>query len=227
MNKHLKILIVEDDVLISEHLKMILEDLGHSVSNVCYSFKDAVNSLNTDIPDFAFLDIRMNGIDEGIEVAKELNKIKVPFVFLTSFSDKQTLMDAIIQNPIGYILKPFSKDDITKIITKIYELLQIDFIEVGNSNKINRIKINEILFLKSDNVYVEVVCNSNKYVVRGKLNELHEKLPKNKFLRVNQSYVINIDKVKTIQRSNVQISNIEIPLSKKYRQEILEYFQPK
>ncbi len=224
MTNELKILIVEDDVLISEHLKMILENFNQRVLGVCASLNEFNEIVNQVLPDFVFLDIRMNGVDEGIEIAKILNLNNIPFCFLTSFSDKKTLMDAVIQKPAGYIVKPFSIDDIKKIVDAAINLIQDQFLEIGNSNKINRIKFKDILWLKSDNVYVEIVCSNDKFVTRAKLNDLHDKLPKNIFVRTNQSYIINVNEVKTITNNSIFINDYELPVSKKYKNELKEFF---
>ena len=117
-----KVLIAEDDVLISEHLKMIVEEMGHQVVDISSCLKDALNYLLTAMPDVALLDIRMHGVDEGIEIAKHLKSIKIPFVFITSFSDKNMLMNAVMQQPAGYVLKPYSKKDILTVFNRFYEL---------------------------------------------------------------------------------------------------------
>jgi DNA-binding LytR/AlgR family response regulator len=218
-----KILIVEDDVLISEHLKMIVEDLNYDVIDICSSLKSALKSLKSKTPDIAFLDIRMNGIDEGIEVAKELKKLEIPFIFITSFSDKKTLLAAVAQQPVGYIVKPYNKEDVVLTLNTAMQSFEEQFIYIGSVRSKERVRIKDIKWLMSENVYVELQTDNQKYICRAKLNDIHSLLPKH-FLRVNQSYVINSQLVKSIKTDVVILDDIEISLSKKYRKEFLSNF---
>lgn len=220
-----KILIVEDDVLISEHLSMILEDLNYEVIGICPSMESAIELLKFEEPDFALLDIRMNGIDEGIKVAEHLNILGIPFAFVTSFSDKKTLMDAVLQKPIGYVVKPFEEEDVIKVIENANMVLQENFLEIIKAQSVQRIAYNNILYLKSDNVYVEIYTKQKKYLVREKLSDLIERLPSSKFVRTNQSYCVNIASVKEVEGNEIQIMETKIPLSKKYRSGFFQIFR--
>ena len=86
MNKT-KILIAEDDVLISEELSDILIGLGYDVVGIAEDYEAAVNILEVTPPDIAILDINMQGREQGFEIATYLNEIaSVPFLFLFCFS---------------------------------------------------------------------------------------------------------------------------------------------
>ncbi len=215
------ILIVEDDVLISEHLKMIIENFGYRISSVCPSLKSAENFIQRNKPDFAFVDIRLNGKDEGIEVGKIFNKLEIPFSFVSSFSDKNMILEATLQKPIAYLVKPFTADEINLIIKKAEEIIKSEYLLIGNSQKIERIKIKNINWLRSENVYVEIITADKKYVTRDKLSNLNEKLPQQHFVRINQSYIVNLEKISKIQNNSIFINGSELPLSRKYRKNVL------
>ena len=121
-----KFLIVEDEVLISEHLKSILIGLNHQVTDICSSLKTAIESIHNFQPDIALLDIHMHGEDQGIAVAKHLKKLQIPFIFITSFSDKKTIQSAIREHPKGYILKPFSTIEIQEVINNEFKFKYFD-----------------------------------------------------------------------------------------------------
>lgn len=104
-----RILIVEDEPLIAEDIATALKSNDFDVSAVVYSKEDALAELKNNTPDMVLLDINLNGGEEGIEIAKIINeKYSLPFVFLTSYSDKLTLLHAKNTEPAGYIVKPFS-----------------------------------------------------------------------------------------------------------------------
>lgn len=214
-----KILILEDEVVIAEHLTMILEDLGYVIISVCESTEEVLKALQIDTPDLALLDIRLNGVDEGIRVAEYLRNENIPFAFVTSFSDKKTLMDAVMQHPIGYVLKPFEEEDIAKVLENAKQILEQEYLEIVKAQSAQRIAIKDIIYLKSDNVYIEVHTVQKKVLIREKLSTIIEKLPEKQFARTNQSFCINLTFVKEVEGNEVVLQGVteKIPLSKKYR----------
>lgn len=107
------ILIVEDDAIIAEDLKDILLSAGYVVTGVAANAKRAEELLSFRLPDLVLLDITLKQNSTGIEVARMINmKYQVPFIYITSYSDQQTMDEAIVTEPIGYIIKPFQSKDI-------------------------------------------------------------------------------------------------------------------
>ena len=112
-----RILIVEDETIIAEDLLDTLEDLGYDVCSVCYDSETALQELYRCKPDLALLDITIRGLKDGIEVAQIINKNhQIPFIYLTSHSDRVTLNRAKHTRPRGYIVKPFKDRDLISSI---------------------------------------------------------------------------------------------------------------
>lgn len=110
------ILIVEDQPLIAQDIAFTLEDAGYSISEIAHNSKKAIEALRQNTPDFIILDIDLNSEITGVEIAKLINQqYKLPFVYLTSFSDRATIESVKSTNPMGYIVKPF--DEKTLIAT--------------------------------------------------------------------------------------------------------------
>ena len=108
-----KILIVEDEPLIAEDLSMIIQKAGYQVVGVANDSGTALDYLHNRNPDLALLDIALNSGLTGIEIGEIINeKYEIPFIFITSFSDKHTLEKVKYLYPDGYIVKPFKKKDI-------------------------------------------------------------------------------------------------------------------
>ncbi|MEL6988939.1 MAG: response regulator, partial [Bacteroidota bacterium] len=106
MTKKKKILIVEDEASIAMDLQSILEESGYDADDVAYSYNQAVNLLASNLPDLALLDIALKGRENGLDVARVIKeKYKIPFVFLTSFSDAETVAQAVDLKPNGYLVK--------------------------------------------------------------------------------------------------------------------------
>jgi len=102
-----EILIVEDESLVAESLKTILEDFGYKVPLYVSSGEDAIKKLEKIKPDLILMDIVLEGKLDGIETAKLITKeYDLPVIYLTAHSDEKTIKRAKITEPFGYITKP-------------------------------------------------------------------------------------------------------------------------
>ena len=110
MSNKLKILIVEDEPVIAENISIYLDNNDFEVSAIAYDSDEAFLQLKNNTPDAAILDINLESDKDGIDVAAYINKeIQIPFLFLTSYSNKNTLDKAKQVKPSGYIVKPFNE----------------------------------------------------------------------------------------------------------------------
>jgi DNA-binding NarL/FixJ family response regulator len=106
----LRILIVEDEPVIAENISMYLDNADFEVSGIAYDSIEAKEQLLTNTPDAAILDVNLESEQDGIDIAGYINeKFQLPFLFLTSYSDKETLERAKKVKPSGYIVKPFNE----------------------------------------------------------------------------------------------------------------------
>lgn len=106
----LRILIVEDEPVIAENISMYLDNADFEVSGIAYDSIEAKEQLVTNTPDAAILDVNLESGEDGIDIAGYINeKFQLPFLFLTSYSDKETLKRAKKVKPSGYIVKPFNE----------------------------------------------------------------------------------------------------------------------
>lgn len=108
-----KILIIEDEAIIAEEIKMTLEGLGHKVVGIIMNGDKAVSLLPNIEADLVLLDIQIRGTVSGIDLAHLIRRThQIPFVFLTAFSDADTLAKVKETLPYGYIVKPFDETDL-------------------------------------------------------------------------------------------------------------------
>lgn len=106
----LRILIVEDEPVIAENISMYLDNADFEVSGIAYDSSEAEEQLLHNTPDAAILDVNLGSESDGIDIAELINhKYQLPFLFLTSYSDKETLQRAKAVQPSGYIVKPFNE----------------------------------------------------------------------------------------------------------------------
>lgn len=125
----LRILIVEDEPIIAEDIAALIERNDFVVSAIVYTTENALEELNTNLPDLVLLDINLNGEMDGLLIAEKINKhFNIPFIFITSYSDKSTLEKAKYTEPSGYIVKPFNE-------AGLYSTLEIALYNHAQKNK--------------------------------------------------------------------------------------------
>ena len=108
--KKAKILIVEDESIVAFDLKRLLLNLNYDVPDIVTSGEKAVKKALEEKPDLIIMDIMLNGAMTGIDAAARIKeKINIPVVYLTAYADTETLTNAKVTQPYGYILKPFDE----------------------------------------------------------------------------------------------------------------------
>ena len=108
-----RIMVVEDERIVAMDTEELLRGLGYQVCSGAASGEEAVLSANRQNPDLVLMDIRLGGEIDGIKAAEVMRgKLDVPVIFLTAFSDDETLDRAKRTGPFGYLLKPFKEDDL-------------------------------------------------------------------------------------------------------------------
>ncbi len=121
-NRQYRILVVEDEIIICEDIKKALQSSGFEISGIAHSGEKALSLLESNKVDLVLMDIVLNGRLNGIETAVIIKEqYNIPVVFLTSYSDKITMKRAQEAYPCGYILKPFSEEEITDTINSAME----------------------------------------------------------------------------------------------------------
>jgi CheY-like chemotaxis protein len=103
------ILIVEDDPIISSVIEFRLKKMGFNVVGKVQNEAGALQSIASCCPDLILMDIHLEGDDDGITVAKKISETrKIPLVYLTAYTDDETLKRAKDTGPSGFIVKPFT-----------------------------------------------------------------------------------------------------------------------
>ncbi len=103
-----EILIVEDERITAEDIRLSLGGLGYSVTGMASSGGEAIKKAGELHPDLVLMDIVLGGDMDGIEVAEQIRaRFNIPVVYLTAHADEKTLERAKVTQPFGYILKPF------------------------------------------------------------------------------------------------------------------------
>jgi DNA-binding NarL/FixJ family response regulator len=106
------VLIVEDEAIIAETLKTMLESMGHNCVGIEHSFLEAAKAIERLNCDLVILDINLEGDHEGIKLGELCNELNKPFMFLTSYSDSETVLMARNAKPGAYLIKPFTQQQV-------------------------------------------------------------------------------------------------------------------
>jgi DNA-binding NtrC family response regulator len=110
MNK--KILIVEDEFVVANALRITLVQAGYTVTGIASSADDADEQLEAERPDFVILDIQLGGKRSGIDLARKLNDDHIAFIYLSANSSQKILEEAKATDPYGFLIKPFREQDL-------------------------------------------------------------------------------------------------------------------
>ncbi|GAB3276662.1 hypothetical protein GCM10027347_50330 [Larkinella harenae] len=128
-NSDCKILIVEDEYIIANDLQLILNGAGYTVIGVADSVKEALALIEHDKPDIVLLDIYLKGRENGIDLARQLEELNIPFIYISANDNKRVLDAVKATQPLGYIVKPFREKDILTVL-EISRYRQAHSIEV-------------------------------------------------------------------------------------------------
>ena len=223
-------MIVEDELMIAEMTKEMLLDLGYEVVGIAKNYSKAIHYLDNDPAiDLAILDINLNMDVDGTDIAKYIQeKTKIPFIYLTSYSDPGTVKKASTTKPSAYLLKPYTKGDLftTVEIIKSRKLDEVPLVIKDGEYSV-KINSNEISHIKSDNNYLELFTPKKKYIVRNSLENFLSELNNPNFLRIHRSYAVNILKVEAINGQQVIVDSQKCPISRSHKQELLKFFNMK
>ncbi len=169
--------------------------------------------------DLIFLDIKMPDIS-GIDFMNSLNK-KPMVIFTTAYSEHAVTSFEL--DAIDYLLKPFSLSRFVKGCNKAYELFQLrnksgstDFIFLKTGYEQEKVHFEDILYLEAAGNYVNFVLKNKSLLSRMTFAELEVILPKNKFIRIHRSYMAAVSAINRIERHQVHINDILIPVSESY-----------
>lgn len=223
--KALKIYIVEDEPLIVATITSALKKQGFQVLGDSDEYDEALPAIVKNQPDLVLVDIQLEGAKDGIDLAKELDKCCIPYLYLTSQTDPETIKRVKETQPLGYIVKPFTENGLRSNIELAwhnFSLTNKDFILLKSEGRTHKINQESILYLKAFDNYCYVVTVLDKFLVPHTLKKTSEKLNANNFVQTHRSYWVNIKKISSTTTSAVYLDNEEIPLSSSNRNNVLQ-----
>lgn len=194
---------------------------------------DASDFLKEHKADLIFVDIQMPDLT-GIEFTRLLEK--GPKVIFTTAYEKYALEGYKLE-VVDYLLKPFSYEEFLRAVQKAERLIGLEekvlkdveandqFLFLKSDYKIKRINFNDILYIEGLKDYVKVFTVNNPKPVLSltSLKLLETKLPEMKFMRVHRSFIVNLEKIDTIERSRIVFGKEYIPVGDQYKDKFQEF----
>lgn len=234
----LKILILEDEIITANDLKVTLEEAGHRITDITRNYSEAMASVKRNPPDLAILDIFLkNSSADGISTASELLEHKwMPVIYLTAHSEPQTFRRAKETLPAAYLLKPFRHEELAYQVELAYyyfsqtqkgqvpEGYPAENIFVKEKDSYKKIPKKEILFVRANRVYSVIHLDNKIITVTANLTYLSQYMQDPNFFRLSRSYIINLDHVEGINQSHIFFKNLPegIPVPSGIRKELLK-----
>lgn len=112
-----KILIVEDEAIVSIEIQDKLKELGYPVAGIAFSGEEAIKMAEELKPNLVLMDINLGVGMDGIETAEKIqSRLNIPVIYLTAYTDEETLQKAKVSKPYGYIIKPFNERELHIVI---------------------------------------------------------------------------------------------------------------
>ena len=194
------------------------------LAGVCSDAIELNNLLKTEEVDLIFLDIEMPYLS-GIELLQNLRQ-PPKVIFTTAY--EQYAIKGYDLNVVDYLLKPVSFERFLKAVNKAHDLFSnaktpvADFIFVKSNNKLEKVLFQDILFLESLENYVIIQTTNAKIITHTTLKHLLENLPPEHFLQTHKSFVVNMNKIKTIEGNTLGIQQFAVPISRNLREQVME-----
>jgi len=228
---HIKILIVEDEVLIAEHLKHYLIGFGFSEVFLAHTKKIAIQLIDHVSPDLVLLDLHLQQPKDGLEIAKIIDeKGETPYIFITANADMLIIQEATHTKATGYITKPIKKADLfacIQIALKSKAKPETSFLLIKENNANLKLDFDKILYIEGNSNYINIFTKIQKVVARHSLEWAEMELPENLFIRIHRSYIVNLREVQRINSKSVFIGEIEIPISRANASKMADYLRKK
>ncbi len=244
----IRCLVVDDEPLAIDILKDYISKTPFlQLVNTYRNPIEALQAVQSGDIDLVFLDVQMPELT-GIQFLKIANgKCKV--ILTTAY--QEYALEGFELNVVDYLLKPIAFDRFYRAAQKAQELLGLsqalpngnlhsalpeiaakpsignDFIFVKTEHKIQKIYLNDILYIEGLKDYISIFTKSERVITLQSMKKMEETLPGYHFIRVHKSYIIALDKIESIERSRISIADKLIPVGDTYRDDFFKLIENK
>lgn len=233
----MRCIIIDDEPLAVDVLETYLNQIeGMEIVAKCNNPLDAITIFNKHQVDLVFLDIEMPNVT-GLDLVKTVENIP-QFIFTTAYP--QYALEGFELNATDYLVKPIPFQRFLKAVSRAKEKYELEKSTRTQSNTSSEENNNDFIFIKSEYENIKVNLQDIEYIeglkdyikihfkeqaktllTLSSFKAILEKLPSN-FIRTHRSYIINIDCIRAIQKTNVVINDIRIPIGETYKKAVLK-----
>jgi two-component system LytT family response regulator len=230
----IKCLAIDDEPLALKQISAYIEKTPFlEAVALCRSAFDAIEFLANNEVDLMFVDINMPDLN-GLDFVKSLIQ-KPQVIFTTAYSEYA--IEGFQVDALDYLLKPISYAVFLKSANKAKTWFELnhkqqesvqttqDSLFVKSEYKMVRIFLSEIKYIESANEYIQIhLINDEPVTTLIRLKTMEEQLPKDKFMRVHRSFIVNLDRIKVIERNRIVFDhNVYIPIGEQYKEKFQEF----
>jgi DNA-binding LytR/AlgR family response regulator len=229
----IKIVIVEDEIIIAKTIVLALHKLGYDCIGIAGQYNEAIAMIDEKTPDLVLIDINLGTKKDGIDLALEIKEqFNTPVIFLTANSDPATISRAKAIRPLAFLVKPFSQHDlfsaieigwnnfITPVKSDLNPSEQHIVLKIGSN--FEKVQLNDIVYLEKDHHYFDIhLISSKKIVVRYTTNEMTALLLTKQFVKVNKSFIVNVRHILKIESKFVYLADRKLLIAKGKQKELL------
>jgi len=237
----LKCLIVDDEKLAQELLETYIEKVPFlELEASCFTAMEAMPYLVDQKIDILFLDIQMPDLN-GIDFLRSLEK-QPETIFTTAYSEYA--IEGFNLSIVDYLLKPIEFDRFFSAVSKSLKLLQPpsipsnqsqeetekannDYFFIKADNRIVRVEYDTILFVEALQKYIRIYMTDKKIMSLLSLSKIEEMMPADRFIRTHRSFIINIDKIESIEGNQIKIKEHTLPISKGQKETFINALRKK
>lgn len=221
----LRCLIADDEPLAVRLLESYMKKLDCVASLRCYSSAaQALEAIDGGDVDLAILDICMPGLS-GLELARAADSRGTAVIFVTAYPDYA--LEGFRVHAADYLLKPVSFDDFAEAVGRVAARFHGSgnaFITVRSDYRQIRLQLDDILYIEGLKDYVKIFTTSRERPVLTLMNlkALENMLPAERFMRIHRSYIVNLDHIRSYDRTAVIVGGVEVPVGDTYRSKLIE-----
>ncbi len=230
----LKCLAIDDEPLALKQISAYINRTPNlELVDAVSSAMDAYKTLDTFKIDLVFCDINMPELN-GMDFVKSLQN-KPGIIFTTAYS--QYAIEGYKVDAIDYLLKPIGYDSFLASVERAKKRLEVKseigekleqkggYLFIKSEYKIVRINLNNIKYIEGQREYLRIYLTEGKPVMTLlSFTKIEDKLPKEKFMRIHRSYIVNLDEITMIERMRIVFDNdLRIPVSDQYKEEFQKY----
>ena len=244
----IKILIVEDDMIIGADLSLNLSQRGYEVLGIISRGEQVLESIETEMPDLILMDINLKGEWDGIDTAAHIQaSYDIPFIFLTANSDTETFSRAKSLKPFAFLIKPYQPDDLERAMELAISHMETyaneqklevskpqasasdqegyilkDRIFIKSRDRLVKVAVTDILYIEAESNYSKIVTREKDFLMALTLKAIEQRINHPAFLRVHRSYLINLHELEEVGEVYLRVGKQQIPISKSNREKLFQ-----